>query len=256
MEDIQEKLKEKEDLPPAIEEENESGPVVLMERDIEIFRLIHEHRYLVLNQIKRAFWKDCSDIANAAHKRVTHLVKAGYLEEGYSSRKGLILYLLSEKSYQELQRRNMDLGLFRYKLTGQFERHVDHDLKVGNIRLLFREMGLKDWTPERVLKERHHEERKVPDGILKVDGHPMVIEFENALKTKARYKEFFDAYRANGDYFVVIMIVFEGIKEWLIGLDYNPEQVWFVDYNNLMNQREKALLENKQESHELAVLLK
>ncbi len=256
MEDIQEKLKEKEELPPAIEEENESGPVVLTERDIEIFRLVHEHRYLAFNQIKRAFWKDCSDIANAGYKRVKHLVKAGYLEEGYSSRKGLILYLLSEKSYQELQRRNMDLGLFRYELTDNFERHVNHDLNVVNIRILFREMGLKDWTPERVLKEQNPQKERVPDGIVKVDGNPMVIEFENSLKTKSRYKEIFDSYPANGEYYVVLVIVYKGIKEWLLQMDYNPEQVWFVDYNNLMSKREKSLLENKQESHEFVVLLK
>jgi len=256
MEDIQEKLKEKEELPPAIEEENESAPLVLTERDIEIFRLVHEHRYLAFNQIKRAFWKDCSDIANAGYKRVKHLVKAGYLEEGYSSRMGLILYLLSEKSYQELQKRNMDLGLFRYKLTDQFERFVDHDLKVGNIRILFREMGLKDWTPERVLKDVRHQKGRVPDGIVNIRDFLVVIEFENQLKDKSRYKTFFDTYGNKADYFFVIVIVFKDIKGWLLEMDYNPAQVWFVEYYKLMDKRGKALLENKHERFEFERLLK
>ena len=120
--------------------ENETGPLVLTTRDIAILQLVHEQRYLAFNQIRTAFWKDRSEIANAAYKRLMRLVDSGFLEEGYSKRKGLNLYLLSEKGYAELQRRNLDRGLSRYVPTSDFETHVDHDLKVGNIRILFNQM--------------------------------------------------------------------------------------------------------------------
>lgn len=235
--------------------ENETGPLVLTTRDIAILKLVHEQRYLAFNQIRTAFWKDRSEIANAAYKRLMRLVDSGFLEEGYSKRKGLNLYLLAEKGYSELQRQNLDLALSRYELTGHYERYVDHDLKVSSIRILFNELGLVNWTPERVLKEVRREGARVPDGIVTIGGKHVVIEFENRLKSKPRYKGFFESYASHKEYYLVIIVVYDDIKEWLLDLDYDPQQVWFVGYEDLMNKRSQALLENKHEMFALERLL-
>jgi len=234
--------------------EDESQPLVLTDRDIAIFRLVHEHRYLAFNQIRQAFWPDRSEVAKAAYRRVRRLVKAGYLEVGRSRRMSLDLYLLSEKSLLELQRRGMDLALGKYHLTQHFERFADHDLKVTNVRILFRELGIENWTSERVLKEVRHETH-VPDGIVNLRGRFVAIEFDNTLKSKARYKEIFNRYANDPDYYLLIMIVYHGLRHWLVDLDYDPEQVWFVDYKDLMRNKSKILLENKHATFEFARLL-
>ena len=41
-------------------------PVELTERDVAIFKMIHEHRYLAYGQMRAAFWKDRSEPANRA----------------------------------------------------------------------------------------------------------------------------------------------------------------------------------------------
>ncbi len=255
MEDIQAEHKRPVVSAPVSEDESEAEPLVLTERDISIFKLVHEQRYLAFNQIKAAFWRGRSEIANAGYKRVTRLAKAGYLEEGYSQRKSLNLYLLSEKSYAELQRRNLDRGLSRYVPTSDFETHVDHDLKVGNIRILFNQMGLVDWTSERVLKNVRHRSNRVPDGMVTIGGRHVIIEFENTLKSKQRYVEFFDGYATHSDYYLVIVVVNEHIREWLLDMNYNAEQVWFVEYNDLMEKKDQVILENKHDRFALARLI-
>ncbi|MDP2646525.1 MAG: hypothetical protein Q8P24_16420 [Desulfobacterales bacterium] len=230
-------------------------PVVLNERDIEIFRLIHEHRYAAHSHLKMAFWTDNSEEANACYRRIEKLTRAEYLRKGYSRKKNLNLYLLTEKGLDELRRRNLDAGMRLYAEGPYFDRYIDHDLKVMTVRLIFGLMGLKEWTGERSLKERGGLNR-VPDGILSIHGRKIAIEFENYItKGRKRYTDLFDFYKSSPEYDLVFMILDGDTKDWLVGLEYDAQQLWFITYEDFIQKREEALLENKRASFVLNRIL-
>ncbi len=231
--------------------------VILTPRDIGVFKLAHEHRYVAYNQLRRAFWNERSVTAKACYKRIEELVNAGYLRKERAIRKkNLHIYFATEKSHHELKARGLDSGLELYKPTEYYDRHIDHDLKVLTLRVFFRELGFDRWTSERVLKERDHLKR-IPDGRLTVNGKHIAIEFENNItKSMARYSEMFRYYTDNEDYFLVWIIVYGDVKDWFVRvLDYDVRQVWITTYKELLKKKREALFENKEETFVLKDLL-
>ncbi len=230
-------------------------PIELTDRDIAIFKLIHEHRYLAYGQIREAFWKERSESAKACYRRIERLINSGYLSKGYSGRKNLNIYFATEKSLEILKTRNLDSDIRLYEPTPYFDRSIDHDLKVASVRIFFREFGLSDWTPERVLRERDHFFR-VPDGVLNIRGKKLAIEFENHLtKSMKRYQEVFDYYSDHKIYLLLLMIIDGDTKDWLVhGMRYNAQKIWITTYQELLNDREDTLFENKRASFKLSRL--
>ncbi len=236
-------------------DQDELKALVLTKRDLALFKLVHEQRYLAFSHIKRAFWPDRSLPAKACYKRLTRLEKNGYLKQIYSKRKGLNLYLLTERSFQEIKNEGLDSGVSLYKPTEYFDRYTGHDLKVATIRILFQELGLTEWTSERFIRAKTFGSR-IPDGILKVRGQKIAVELENFLtKGKKRYIDLFDFYKRRLDYFLVFMIISGDTKEWVIELNYNPQQVWIATYKELLEKKEEALFENKRAHFTLARIL-
>jgi hypothetical protein len=229
-------------------------PIELTDRDIQAFRLIHEQRYLAYSHIKRAFWENCSEIAGACYHRLEKLIETGYLVTERLPKKKLSVYLMTEKSYAEILRRGLGSGMTLFRMNDFYRNSMDHDLKVTNLRIFFRKHGLDGWTSERILKERDFS-AKVPDGVLNVSGHRIAIEFENSIKGRKRYGEIFNHYRQSKEYHRVFMIVNEEIKDWALNLDYDPSQVWFVNYKDLFRKQHEAVFENKEASFVLARIL-
>ena len=230
-------------------------PVVLTERDIAVLQFAHKQRYLSYNQISDTFWKGCSEDANACKHRVAKLVTAGYLSKKYSGRKKMDVYFSTQKAVGELKARSLDSGISALKFSRDFERYISHDLHVTNLRMLFRELGWREWISERVLRERDHYYHR-PDGVLTVRGQKFAIEFENRItKGKARYKEMFAYYDKHAGYKLLFVIVRKDIREWLLDLKYDARKVWFANYEDLMEQKGKALFENMRATFELSRLL-
>ena len=231
------------------------SPVVLTERDLAVMQFAHEQRYLAYNQISDTFWKGCSEDANACKHRVAKLVTAGYLSKKYSGRKKVDVYFATEKAVEALKAKSLDFGIPALKFTRDFERYISHDLHVTDIRMLFRELGWREWTSERVLRERDHFYHR-PDGVLAVRGQKIAIEFENRItKGKARYKEMFDYYDGHAGYKLLFVIIRKDIRDWLLDLKYDARKVWFANYEDLMAQKGKALFENMRATFELSRLL-
>ena len=173
---------------------DDKTPLVLTKRDHDLLQFAHEQRYLCYNQISGTFWKGCSEETNTCKHRVSKLVSAGYLLKQYSGRKKLDIYFASEKAVDALKARSLDSGIPAFKVSRYFERYISHDLHVTNLRLLFRDLGWRDWTSERLLLERDHMFHR-PDGVLTVRGMKIAIEFENKItKGKARYQKLFETY--------------------------------------------------------------
>jgi hypothetical protein len=232
-----------------------ASPVVLTDRDIAVLQFAHEQRYLCYNQISDTFWKGCSEDANACKHRVAKLVAAGFLSKKYSGRKKVDVYFSTEKAVGALKARLLDSGMRALKFSRDFERYISHDLHVTNLRMLFRELGWREWISERVLRERDHYYHR-PDGVLMVRGQKIAIEFENRItKGKARYKEMFDYYDKHVGYKLLFVIVRKDIREWLLDLKYDARKVWFANYEELMEKKGKALFENVRATFELSRLL-
>ena len=233
----------------------ETSPVVLTERDIAVFHIAHEQRYLCYNQISGGFWKERSEDAKACWHRVEKLVNAGYLTKEYSGKMRMDVFFASEKAVEVLKKKSLDSGLPVMKPSRDFDRNIVHDLHVTNLRILFREMGLIQWKSERILWERDHLYHK-PDGVLTIRGKKIAIEFENGItKGIKRYQALFEYYDDHEGYRLLFLIIRGDTREWLMGLDYDARKTWFVTYKDLVKQKEKALFENKRGAFELSRLL-
>ena len=238
-------------------EEVDTGtePIVLTDRDIAVFKLTHEQRFICYNQIATGFWKERSEMAKTCWHRVERLEKAGYLHKEYSGRKKLHVYFATEKAVEELKTRSLDSGIPTFKMRPYYDRNIGHDLNVTNIRLLFREFGLHQWTSERILWEREHLFNK-PDGVLTIRGRKIAIEYENGLtKSHARYQEMLEYYNDHEGYRLLFVIIKGDTRDWLIDLKYDARKIWFAGYKELMNERENTLFENKRARFELSRLL-
>jgi len=230
--------------------------LALTDRDIALFKLIHEQRYAAYTHLMRAFWPDTRLDAKAGYRRLSKLEKDGYLIKEHSEKKKLNIFLLTGKGYEALAGRNLDSGLKCYERGKDYERFIDHDLKVTTIRIAFSEVGLKDWTSERVIRERQQLLR-VPDGVLSINGHKAAIEFENYVtKGQKRYQELFESYRSYKDHFDFLFMILDGDdKSVFSDLDYDPQSVWFVRYNDLVHSGVKTVFSNKRASFRLRQLV-
>ena len=244
---------------PAIEDSEDVSktikPIELTDRDIAVFKLIHEHRYLAYGQIREAFWKDRSEPAKACYRRIERLINSEFLRKAYSGRKSLNIYFATEKSVAILKERNLDSDIRLYEPTPHFDRSIDHDLKVASVRILLRQFGLDTWTSERVLRERDKLYR-IPDGVLSIRGKRIAIEFENHLtKSMKRYQEVLNYYSEHKTYLLLLMIIDGDTKDWLVGgMKYNAQKIWMITYQDLMNDKGEALFENKRASFKLSRL--
>jgi hypothetical protein len=233
----------------------DNSPVVLTERDLAVFQFIHEQRYVCYNQIKDGFWKERSPDANACWHRVGKLVNAGYLTKEYSGKQGTDAYFASNAAVEVLKTKGMDGGLKVVEPTPCFDKNISHDLHVNNLRILFREIGLYQWTSERILIERDHSFQR-PDAVLTIRGRRIALEFENGLtKGRERYRDLFGYYDRCESYRLLFVIVRGDTRDWLVELDYDARKTWFVDYKKLIKEREKVLFANKRGEFELSRLL-
>ena len=230
-------------------------PVELTARDVAVFKLIHEHRYLAYGQLRAAFWKDRSEPAKSCYRRIERLINSGYLRKDYSGRKSLNIYFATDKSLAVLKERAFDSDLRLYEQTPHFDHSIDHDLKVASVRILFRQFGLDSWTSERVLRDRDHLFR-VPDGILNIRGKQIAIEFENHLtKSMKRYQELFNYYSAHKTYLLLLVIIDGDVKDWLVNaMQYSAKKIWMTTYQELIREKGDTLFENRLASFKLSRL--
>jgi len=239
-------------------EARDSESLELTPRDLEIFRFMHEQRYLAYNQIQSAFWPKCAEETKACRARIEKLKTEGYLTKRPSARiRNLALYFATAKSFEELKKRGRDSGIPLYEPTLHFERTIKHDLNVTNLRILFKELGLATWTSERLLRERDHLLSRLPDGVLNLFGKKVAIEFENDLtKSTDRYRKLLSDYKDHKEYFLVFLVIAGNLKDWLVSdLDYDVKQMWMTTYKELMNRKQKAQFENKGAYFELSRIL-
>ena len=224
---------------------DENLKLILTDRDIEIFRFLNEQMVMVCGQIYEIFWPNSEIRSGTARQRLTGLVDAGYIRilETEIKHKQLTLFLLTQLGLKELQKRNLDHGFSVIKDIGSIA--VEHSLKLGDIRGVFRNLGQSGWISERVIRS-FKQRTWFPDGILTVNGLHIAIEVENTFKTKDRYVERFKKYELDDEFRLVIYVVsWATTKGWILDIDSPQSKICFADYNERMTKKEKAILENK-----------
>lgn len=217
--------------------------VVLTERDITIFSYLNEQKYMTLGQIQQIFWSGRAFRAGAARRRVQKLRRLEYLKTIELGGKCPELILLAKKGIAVLRDRKLDHGLSEIKRVSSL--FVSHTLKLVAIRALFLELGQGDWKSERMIRRGGGYRGSFPDAILDVCGNKIAIEFENSKREKKRYLARFRHYWTEQAFTLVIYIITWPMqRNRLLEIEHPPDKLCFVEYEDLMQKKGAAELEN------------
>lgn len=228
-----------------------TGSVVLTERDMELFRYLNEQKFMVSGQIYEIFWPESEVRSGTARQRLTKLVESSYVKtlvlEDKKKKSELKLFLLTEQGIEVLRKRNLDYGFS--ELTTVNPVLVEHGLKLVNIRALFQELGEKNWRSERLIRKQESNRGWYPDGVLDLAGFKIAIELENSFRRKELYIQRFKHYAEEKDFGLAIFILsWTSVKSWLLDLDAPQDKICFVNYEELLEKKEEAEVENKASS--------
>lgn len=220
--------------------------VVLQDRDIELFRYLNEQKFMVSGQIYQLFWPESDPRAGTARQRLTKLIESGYVKllETKYKRTRLRLFLLKEKGIEALRMRGIDHGFSELEDINPVI--AEHTLKLVNIRTIFRGLGATNWESERVIRKKYTGRGWYPDAIINVRGLKIAIELENSFRPKERYIKRFGRYEEDREFTLAVFIIsWLSVRSWLLELETPQDKVCFLHYDDLMNKKGDAELENK-----------
>ena len=124
-----------------------------------------------------------------------------------------------------------------YRVPESLNRQIGDRLKAGLVRIIFRQLGLDDWTSERVLRERDRRNYPIPTGELKIGNKKIAIHLERVRKRPIKeYELLFQDYLRNYDR--VWMIVDWEIGDFLLKARKEFKslwpKVWFANYGEFV----------------------
>jgi len=112
-----------------------------------------------------------------------------------------------------------------------------HDLVVTDLRILFHQMGCRDWICERVL-ERRKEFRHLADGMIHHNGNYFAIEYESSQKGKRRYREIFLNYELDNQIKAIIYV--QDMPQMAPGISKEAsicDKLFFTTFQELQDQK-------------------
>ncbi len=158
----------------------------LQKRDYDILQCCYEQKFLLLGHVERFFFTGCA--TQNARQRVLELEKSGLLRIQTSPVFGRkkILRLTQDGKGLSLSQTDHKLPYLKTLDT----KTLSHDAFVTTVRLRLSELWDGIWIPELALKG--HEYADIPDGVFLFNsGKKVLVEIENSLKGKSRYRELF-----------------------------------------------------------------
>jgi hypothetical protein len=166
---------------------------------------VAEQKFASREQLRRQFFPNRGSIRSGAvcSRRLAELVKFGFLEKRHVVTDLIQLYQVGRHALDELARQG-DAALpylGRIDLKG-----FDHDLAVGDARILFDMLGARGWQSERRL---HQAGRRgnVPDAVFELGQNRCALEVELSLKRLDRYPVIFRSYVNHPDDVNVVLYV-------------------------------------------------
>ena len=205
----------------------------LQDRDLEILKFCLEQKFATLLQIGKMFFPESRDIFHRPVKRVCELVNEGLLKAEQLRVCEKKLYVTTKAGVKLLKQKGRDHGL--QAVGGLDTRTLEHDETVTEVRIIFdRLLGLSQWTPERVLKQKAVK-AKVPDGLVEYHAWNFAVEVERTLKNKRYYEKIFnsDYTRQDGIYGILYIMNSESDMKWLMNEAKDTQGVFFTTLQDL-----------------------
>lgn len=246
----------------------------IQDRDIRLFRLILEQKFLTRPQIVEHIYERHQ---SAAAARLQKLVRARYLRAKRVFVSEPQSYLLGAVGVEALKAAGYAVGVVQgFPVTygvnlpkPQPEIEVsnyEHDKKVTNIRFLWEGTGLaRDWQSEKFLKMGRRRDRKVPDGFFTVAERGIAIEVELKAKSSDRYRKIIDAYLYDSRVYCVFYICKEAkilrkicrLVQKMATMTTVPQKpFFFTTYDELArNQGEALMMSQRHSEFRLEILL-
>jgi len=210
--------------------------VKLQVRDYEILTWLVQMKFMLLDQITSVFFKGCNS-HRAPYRRMLKLMKAGLIETKRVYTESRDLYLPTKKAAKLLMRRggSYALGLSKDKDFANYE----HDKTLIDLRILFRDLGIKTWIPERILRSARPA-GSCPDALLVTSNYLYAVEYERTEKKLTRYKEIVERYN-RGNYHAVLFICRDQLLVKKIKSIASSRRFYFITLEDLMRNRENAV---------------
>ncbi len=194
-------------------------------------------KFMLLDQITSVFFKGCNP-NRAPYRRMLKLMKAGLVETKRVYTESRDLYIPTKKAVKFLMSRNdpYALGLSKDKDFANYE----HDRTLIDLRVLFMELGIKTWIPERILRSARPT-GSCPDAILVTPNYLYAIEYERTEKKPTRYKEIFERYD-RGNYHAVLYICRSPSLITKMRKRFDPSRrFYFIALDQLLTERGNAI---------------
>ena len=216
------------------------------ERDIRLFRLILEQKFLTRTQVRKHVFKD----KFYSRLRIWKLKKFDYLKTVLTLAQEPESYLLGQNGVEALRTHGYEIGntdLPQPQKSIEIATY-EHDRDVTEIRFLLENAGLcKNWHSEKVLRLGMKGERKVPDGYFKTKRTGVAIEFERSDKDASTYKKIFETYDKDPKIGYIFYICGDsGIMELIMRLvkaTKPNKRFCFILFEELMKSRENAIFQ-------------
>jgi len=128
-----------------------------------------------------------------------------------------------------------------YHVPGTLNRRIGERLKAGVVRIIFRKLGLKNWTSERILKVRDQRVSYLPTGELEIRGNKKIAVFVESVHKRSveAYEKLFEDCRKLG-YDKVFVIAEWNIPEFILKakeeFHFVWPLVWFAPYGELITK--------------------
>jgi len=205
-------------------------------RDYELLNWLVQMKFMLLDQITRVFFKGCNS-HRAPYRRLLKLMKAGLIETKRVYTESRDLYIPTKQAVKLLMKRGGPyvLGLSKDKEFANYS----HDKTLIDLRVLFMELGIKTWIPERILRSARPT-GSCPDALLVTLNYLYAVEYERTEKKLTRYKEIVERYN-RGNYHAVLFICRSQSLVKKIKSVASSRRFYFITLEDLMRARENAV---------------
>ncbi len=211
--------------------------MMIQERDYFILLWLLYHPFSKLEQMKHLF--ECQNPHRAPYRRLLKLVKEGLIETVLVCTESEQLYLATRKAVMLLRSVEFQYvpGVVKEKKPKNFE----HDNKLIDLRLLFQELKIGIWVPERVIRSIKPKGNS-PDAILMTGEPKYAIEYERSTKESQRYRKIFERYENKEKYDAVLYILptEARIDKLHERVPYIPKKIYFISEEKLFREKANA----------------
>jgi len=175
----------------------------LTERDCEMLQWLVHMKFMLLEQIAKAFFKGRNP-HRSPYRRVLRLMKEGLIAKKKVYIEPKDLYVPTKKAVSLLRSKG-----FTYVLDiprNDTIAFYGHDKTLTDLRIFFKHRGILSFIPERVIRAIK-QGGACPDALIVTSNGNYAIEYEHTEKRLMRYKAILKRYSEREKYMNVIYVV-------------------------------------------------